>query len=159
MEKQQSIKWWWNRYQLRWLFYRQIPSMEIPSYKWDKYTSKDRCSKCKNGVNFRLVFFDFTDNTPNGSKSFCPRCNKDYIPEPNTNLSFKVYTFLKFISNLFWKCLDKLHIVRSSHDTRYSFFGDESNYIIGWKYDGMNKKSTPILKERKWYEYIIIEKK
>jgi hypothetical protein len=54
--------------------------------------------------------------------------------------------------------LDKLHIVRSSHDDRYGMFGDERKYVKSWEFNKTTGKSTTNLKSRKWWEYIFIEK-
>lgn len=139
-------------YKLRWLFYRKIPNFQITKARY----SPNRCSNCKKGVDGRIVF---SSNNPYEQKilSPCPHCNKEYIKELNINLDYKLYKIAKYISKLFWLLLDKLHLVRSSIEGRYDMFGDESCYIKSWIYNEETGKITYILKDRKWWQYIIIK--
>ena len=145
------------KYKLRYLFYRKIPNFTFPDVKSDKYKSLDRCSRCKQGVNVRLGIAFFKEDGSVEYISKCPHCGADYVAEANTNLNHKLYIFSQFLIKLFWKFLDKLHLVRSSCDGRYDMFGDEWHYVTAW---GISEDKTKyILKPRKWWEYIIIKKK
>ncbi len=143
---------------LRWLYYRRIPNLVWGNYKTDKWISDKRCSKCKWGVNQRLVWSFRDANDVWHSQCKCPHCNEDYVAEPNTNISHKVYMLLKRISRTFWFILDWLHLVRSCMDSRYSMGGDESRYVSMFSMNMKTGEAKYILKKRKWWEYIFIEK-
>lgn len=147
-----TIKPFWKRYRLRWLFYGKLDNFVLGKSRW----ASDRCKNCKKGVNSKIAIIDFETNT---TKSFCIHCSKEYIAEPNTNLDYRIYKIFKSIAKLFWNLLDFLHLVRSSHFGRYNMFGDESNYVSGWSFNYDNYTGMhPLMKKRKWWEYIIIEK-
>lgn len=148
-----------KKYQLRWLFYRRLPNMVWSASKYDKYIAHDRCKACKWGVNGRLVFIMWDKNGIPTSYSNCPQCGKEYKAEPNTNYSYRAYKISKRISKGFWDVLDWLHLVRSAHSGRYDIFGDEGYYVTGWE---LNTKTGVVIthfKKRKWWEYILIEKR
>lgn len=147
----------WKTHTLRWLFYRKRSNWVMGDPKMDKWVSDNRCSKCKWGVNQRLVW-SFRDEAGQWhSTCKCPHCNEDYVPEPNTNLSHKFYKAWKWISGLFWNVLDKIHLVRNSCNSRYEMGGDESRYIISWEFKN-NGEVIPSHRLRKWWEYILIER-
>lgn len=148
----------WKTHTLRWLFYRKIPNLVISKPSRDKYTSSKRCAKCKKGVNLKMGLLVRQEDNSYKYISYCPHCGDEYKEEPNTNISHKLYKITKKTSNLFWLILDKIHLVRSSHESRYSMFGDESRYVEYWKYDLNWNPKKPVLKKRKWWEYILIEK-
>jgi len=138
---------------LRWLFYRRKNNFTIPGPRYDKWTANKRCSKCKWGVNYRMGWIINNVWTSN-----CPHCGKEYVGEPNTNLTYRMFLLWKFMSKYFWFALDKLHLVRSSSFTRYDMFGDEMRYVRSWITNINTGKSNVKLKSRKWWEYILIEK-
>lgn len=153
-----QIKPIWKTHTLRWLYYRRIPNLVMGKPSTDKWVSDKRCSKCKWGVNMRMCwsFRDADDKWH--SHSVCPHCNGEYVAEPNTNITHKLYKAWKWMSKLFWKMLDKLHLVRSSIHGRYDMFGDEQRYVAVFKLNFKTGKTTYEFKKRKWWEYMLIEK-
>jgi hypothetical protein len=131
----------WKTHTLRWLYYRKIPNLVMGKPSTDKRVSDKRCSKCKWGINAILAwsFRDANDNCRTTCK--CPHCNEDYIAEPNTNFTHKLWKAGKWISGVFWLILDRLHLVRSSISSRYDTFGDETRYVKRWE---MNIKTGEI---------------
>lgn len=148
----------WKTHTLRWLLYRRIPNFEFNSHKIDKYVSAKKCSKCKWGVNSRMTFIQRLDDGTYKYFSICPHCGKDFIEEPNTNFTHRLYKFAKWWSKLFWTFLDRLHIVRSLIHDRYDIFGDEGRYVTKFSLNFETGKKKNYLAKRKWWEYIIIEK-
>lgn len=149
----------WKTHTLRWLFYRKTKNWILPNPKHDKYSANDRCSNCKLGVNARMGFLFFQEDGTSKYQSFCPHCGKEYSPEPNINISHKLYKLAKIICKFFWFILDKIHLIRRSTETRYGAFGDESRYVKCLEYDNEWNYKGVELKKRKWWEYIIIEKR
>jgi hypothetical protein len=150
-----SIKPIWKTHTLRWLYYRRIPNLVIGRDKW---RSDKRCSKCKQGVNFRMGYLMIQKDGTQKFSSYCPHCGAEYQEEPNTNLSHKFYKIINWISKSFWMILDKIHLVRSNTNARYDMFGDESKYVKSWLINTDTGVTKPKLKSRKWWEYILIEK-
>lgn len=148
----------WRTHTLRWLYYRKIPNLIMGNSRTDWYKSNKRCKKCKKGVNMRFIIIDFR-SVANDSYSPCPHCGKKYEEEPNTNISHNLYKTAKWISDTFWLILDKLHLVRSTCIGRYDMFGDESKYVRLWGFNMETGKTSKELKKRKWWEYILIEKR
>lgn len=148
----------WKRYTLRWLFYRRVPNMKFSHPSRDKYSSDKRCASCKWGVNARMAFIMMRKDGTSKSYSLCPHCAEEYKEEPNTNLSHRAYKVWSWLTGIFWTILDRLHLVRSSCNGRFSMFGDEARYIKGWYLDMGTGKTTPIHRKRKWWQYIVIEK-
>lgn len=143
----------WRKYILRWLFYRKTLSMTLPIVSLYNWIADKRCNKCKRGMSMTMGFI-----VDKKIKTFCMHCSQECHPEPNTNLSHRVYKMAKWISKLFWTILDKIHLVRSSTSGRYELFGDEAHYVAFWKTD-KDWKMTPVFKSRKWWEYIFITKR
>jgi len=148
----------WKTHTLRWLYYRRIPNLVMGNLKTDKYASVKRCNKCKLGVNARMEFIMIAEDGTRKCTTYCPHCGKEYKEEQNTNLSHRFYKSIKWISKLFWFILDKLHLVRSSIEGRYGMFGDEARYVKSWRYNKDWTTQKPLMKNRKWWEYILIEK-
>src|SRR5699024_1734616 len=96
---------------LRWVFYRRIPNFTIDTIREDKYKSPKRCSNCKTGTNLRIGFLFTNKNGAQEHYVYCPHCGEQYVEEPNTNISHKLYKITNTISKTFWVILDKLHIV------------------------------------------------
>ena len=67
------------------------------------------------------------------------------------------YKVGKWISKAFWLILDRLHLVRSSIHGRYEMCGDEMRYVRSWRLDMKTGVSTPELRKREWWQYILIE--
>lgn len=136
-----------NRYKLRYLFYRILPNIV---FGLADYESSTRCKVCKKSGSVGFLF---------QGKIMC-NMSHEYVEEPNTSLKRKLYLVWEAIGNFFWKVLDKLHIVRSSHDGRYGMFGgDECMYVKQYKLNLETGKFTFEFKKRKWWEYIIIDTK
>lgn len=148
----------WKTHTLRWLYYRRIPNMVLGNPKTDKWVSEKRCSECKWGVNARMGFITTQEDGKKKYTCYCPHCGEEYKEEPNTNVSHKLYKTGKKISKVFWIMLDKIHLVRSSMEGRYSMFGDEARYVRCWSMNFETGKMGNTLKKRKWWEYILIEK-
>lgn len=148
----------WKTHTLRWLFYRKVSNLLISNPKYQRWTASRRCSKCKKGVSVWMAFSCTDKNGRYNPKSLCPHCGKDFIFEPNTNLSHRLYNTYKSIIRGFWLIFDRLHLIRSSIHGRYDMFGDEARYVAHWTYDKNWNQKKPALKKRKWWEYILIEK-
>jgi hypothetical protein len=136
----------YKRYRLRWLFYRRIPNMVFS--KGD-HTSDKRCKTCKKGKG--MLWFM-------GGKTLCPS-GHEYIEEPNTSFRHRVYVITKAATNLFWTILDKIHLVRSAHESRYDMFGDEGNYVSHYTLNTETYETTYHLKPRKWWEHIFVKRR
>lgn len=149
----------WKTHTLRWLYYRKKPNFSMGKISTDKYQSDKRCKACKLGVNTRMMFQFTAEDGTRSTISYCPHCGERYQEEPNTNISHRIYKVNKWITELFWHVLDSLHLVRSSYYGRYDIFGDESSYVLYWKYDMDWNPEKPILKKRIWWEYVLIEKR
>lgn len=144
-----------KKYQLRWLFYRGSKNLVFGK---NNYTATRICDKCKKGVSNYISFFDFGDNKL--SVSLCPHCGKEMIPIPNTNLNHKLWKFYKKIEDGFFNTLDFLHILRNTtYKSRFEMFSDESYFVKFEKYDNEWHFKERELRSRKWWEYIIIEKR
>lgn len=155
-EEALSRRTFFEKYQLRWMFYRS--RKHIMYGKTNNYSAEDMCKSCKRGVNSYIAraYIDEKGSWINATK--CPHCGILLDKVPNINLNRKLYKLGERVKNNFWKALDYLHICRNQAGGRYPIcFSDESAYII----------STQILKtgefkhffrNRKWWEYIFIEK-
>jgi hypothetical protein len=148
-----GIKYFFNNYTLRWLFYREIENLRMVKH----YESKERCSKCKHGGATTLCMCDGSDKY----HTVCVNCGSEYIAEPNTNFSYYYHRALKFISKVFWGALDYLHIVRSAvvDSLRYGMCGDENMYVEEWTCNYGKGITTYKLKSRVWWQYIFIVRK
>ncbi len=144
----------WERYTLRWLFYRKAKSfmLRTPSYR-----NKTRCKNCKNASSMRMVWLNLSGDKdiPNGS--FCLHCTAEYIEEPNTSLNHRLWRIWKPAVDLFWRSLDWIHLVRIHTESRNGLFGDEGYFILSWTHNMETGESNYIKRTRKWWEYIIIE--
>lgn len=144
-----------KKYQLRWLFYRGKKNFVLGK---NDHTSSQTCDKCRKGVSNYLSIFDF-----GGSKvsiSFCPHCGKEMKPVPNTNFNHKLWKIYKKLEDAVFNTLDFLHIMRNTiSKNRYEMFSDESYFVKSEKYDNNWNFKERELRSRKWWEYIIIEKR
>ncbi len=149
-----AIKPLWKTHTFRYLFYRRKQNI---CFGKNDYSSDKICSKCKKGTGgLKLMMLNFR---PNGkSITYCPHGCGELFQIPNTNLNHKLWIIGNRISKLFWFILDKLHIIRSSINSRYDMGGDESRYILRWSMNMDTGEFKPIHRKRKWWEYIIIEK-
>lgn len=147
----------WKTHTLRWLFYRKRSAWSLGYGKYDKWIASNRCSKCKWGVNQRIIWSFRDINNAWHSTSKCPHCNEEYVPEPNTNITYRLHKAYKRAVELFWYILDKIHLVRNSSTGRYGMGGDETRYIKSWEIKSTGEV-IPHHKFRKWWEYIIIER-
>lgn len=140
-----------KRYQLRWLFYKRLPNI-----MWGKndYTADKRCVKCKGGVSGSKMGMLYMGRMI----IHCPHCGDELKEEDNTSIKHVLWKKWSRIVHLFWICLDRLHIVRSTHHGRYDMFGDESKYVHHYTMNMETGKTTFTLKKRKWWEYIFIER-
>jgi hypothetical protein len=143
-----QIKPLWNQYRLRWLFYRKVANVMFGK---NDYTAYNRCASCKKGVS-SYVGFMFNGRIV----SSCPHCGVELVKELNTGISHKLYVVWCGVSDLFWKVLDWLHLVRSGK--RYGMLGDESYYVKHWSYDINTGETGYELKKRRWFEYVFIKR-
>lgn len=134
-----------KRYQLRWIFYRRLPNM---IFQKGNYTSNKRCKICKKGMGMLWMY---------QGKMLC--AGHEFQEEKNISLKHKLYVAGKFLNNLFWKGLDKIHLVRSAHEGRYDMFGDETKYVSSWGFNIETGEVKFNIKKRKWWEHIFIERK
>ncbi len=139
-----KIKPFWQRYKLRYLFYRKTRNCVFHKH------SSNRCVHCKKDSNVGLAMW-----SEDGTLTITHACGKPWIKEPNTNLDYRIWKAYSYVSNLFWRVLDFFHIVRQG--SRYDMFGDESGYVKHWVIN-LSGKSRYDLRPRKWYEYIFIKK-
>jgi hypothetical protein len=135
-----------KRYRLRWLFYRRLPNFILSS---GDYKSATRCAVCKRGTGMNMFFM---------GKVLCGYGDHEYKEEPNTSIKHRLYKFWCSVSKTFWRILDSIHLVRSSHEGRYDMFGDESSYVRVYTLNMETGKSKYELKRRKWWEYIFIKR-
>lgn len=148
----------WKTHTLRWLYYRRIPNLIMSNPRTDRWASNERCYECKRGVNMKVGFMFRDADGAWHMEHQCPHCKKDFIAESNTNISHKIYKALSAGSKLFWKFLDKLHLVRSSIHGRYDMFGDEWRYVLAVTYNMDTGETKTVFRQRKWWEHILIEK-
>jgi hypothetical protein len=140
-----QIKPFWKRYTLRYLFYVKRTNGVFVTPE----ASNDRCVSCKKGVSTFIGW---------GGKVIC-LCGAELIREPNTNASHYWYLAKKKAKKYFFAVLEFTHLVRYSYEGRYDTFGDEMHFVSRYVYD-MNWKLLRVeMKPRKWWEYIIIEKR
>ena len=139
----------WKTHTFRYLIYRRLRMFSWETKSW-KCT--ERCNKCKKGFNMSIAFFG------DESYTMCPYCWKKCKKEPNTNFSHRLYKTLKLISKIFWDFLEIIHLVRSDFHGRYDMFGDESRYVKTYEIDTKLMTTKYNLKNRKWWEYILVEK-
>ncbi|MDC7248574.1 MAG: hypothetical protein PQJ49_01485 [Sphaerochaetaceae bacterium] len=141
-----------KKYQLRWLFYRKSVS-----YRFGKnnYTASEICKLCRKGVSYYMTVLMFGGK----SHSYCPHCSQNLEKVPNTNFNHKLWKFGKKLDGYLENFLNFTHILRKRGESRYGMFGDESKYILATEFS----KDWDFVKEhkrkRKWWEYIIIEKR
>lgn len=145
-----TIKPFYKRYKLRYLFYYRTPNI---LFRKNNYSATKRCSKCKKGVSNYLGFI-----SQKGYKSFCPHCRENLVQETNTNLNHITYKKLLVAKEWLWQIIEFTHLVKRSIHGRYEIFGDESHYVKSWHLDMNTCKSKAELKNRKWREYIFIKK-
>lgn len=144
-----------KRYQLRWLFYRGKVNLVFGK---NNYTSNQMCDKCRKGVSNWLGFMNF--GSDNKTVKICPHCSKEMDVIPNTNINHKVWNLYKKFEDAFWKILDFIHIVRDTTcKSRYEVFSDEHYFVKFEYYDPDWNYKGRTMKTRKWWEYIIIEKR
>lgn len=139
----------WKRYTFRWLFYRRLRwTLDKPGYQSD-----ERCVRCKKGVGVKYGF------QLNGKLMFhCQHCWQPLEVEPNRNIDYRLHVIGSAIGEAFWWTMDKVHLVRSSHYDRYDMFGDEMRYVEYYGYSSHNDTCRLVLRSRKWWEYIFIER-
>lgn len=145
----------WKTHTLRWVYYRRTHNLVVKTHE---YTSDKRCSKCKSGVNARIYFMSTKEDGTQGHISYCSHCGEELKEEPNTNINHRLYKIEKKVRTLFWLMLDELHLIRSSPYSRYDMVGDERRYVESWIMNIEKGITTPKLKKRKWWEYVLIEK-
>src|ERR1700760_4447808 len=105
----------WNRYQLRWLFYRKYnSSLFRPAWQSDKV-----CKNCGHGADSMMMF---------GRQIFCLKCGSELIKVPNTHLKYRLWKLWKRVDKKLEYSLDYLHILRKRNESRFGVFGDESSY-------------------------------
>ena len=80
----------WKTHTLRWLYYRRTKNFAFQSFKHDKYTSNERCAKCKKGVGARFGWSEAHEDGTYTFTSYCPHCHEEYKGEPNPNLTHKI---------------------------------------------------------------------
>lgn len=140
----------WKRYKLRYLFYRKLPNYV---YGKNDHSADKRCSKCKKGVSYSFGFIWMGKKT-----MYCPNCGKELIEEANSGIKRNLWIFKKKVIDFGCNILDFLHIVRSSHHSRYDMFGDERHYVHHFSLNTETGKMSYKLKKRKWWQWIFIEK-
>ncbi len=145
----------WKTHTLRWLFYRRKDNVVFGK---NGVSSDKMCQSCKKGVNSYLAFSCIDSEGKHYTVANCPFCKEKLVRVPNTTISHKLYKFWTKCVILFWVFLDKIRLVRSSIEGRYGMFGDESRYTTGFYLNMETGKSTSLMRKRKWWEYIIIEK-
>lgn len=143
-----------KKYQLRWLFYRNKQNL---TYGRNNYTASEMCDKCKKGVSHYLSFMNFGGD--NKTVSVCPHCSQNMNTVPNTNLNHKLWKIYKKLEDSFWKILDYLHICRDTVGGRYDMFNDEYYFVKSTEYSSNWNFFKNNFRDRKWWEYIIIEKR
>jgi DNA-directed RNA polymerase subunit RPC12/RpoP len=136
-----------KKYQLRWLFYRNKVNFSLGK---NNYTATERCSKCKKGVSFFMAIWWEGKTISN-----CPHCGEDLVKEKNTSFLHKLHTK----KEVFWKVLDWLHICRDTIGHRYDMFNDEHYFIMSTEYTNDWEFKKHNFRKRKWWEYIVIEKR
>jgi len=142
----------WKRYKIRYLFYYKRKNIRrISGAK-----SAVRCKNCKIGTG-TLMAFGAIGKEP--IKTICCNCQQEYIEEPNTNLSHKIYKIKSHLLAFCWLILDWSHIARNNGHGRYEMFGDEMEFVESWSINFNTGKETYKLKSRKWWQYIFIENK
>ena len=104
-----------------------------------------------------MNLMDFANRT---CISLCPHCtNQNMKPIPNTNLNHKLWKFGKKVDKQLENFLNFTHILRKRGESRYGFFGDESRYILSSEFTTDWEFVKDNFRTRKWWEYIIIEKR
>lgn len=141
-----------KQYKLRKLFYYQLFPTTIFVQPNE---SSMRCTACKHGVSFRMIFIN-TDTDEESSP--CPYCKKHYVPEPNTNAGYKWYKVKRAFKKMVVNFLNYICILGSNTDGRYGIFGDERRYVKRWMIDSTTDKVSYALHERKWWEYIFVKR-
>lgn len=141
----------WKRYTFRWFFYRRLTNS---FFRKADYTCKERCAFCKKPVGTKMGFM------LEGRLYFnCEFCWKALVLESNVNIDHRLYKIGSAFAKGFWWALDKIHLVRSSYYGRYDIFGDEDRYIEYYGCDSETGKVRIVLRGRKWWEHIFIERK
>lgn len=105
----------------------------------------------------RFMIFDITGNT-GGNLVFCSHCGKPLVEEPNTSWLYKWLTFVSKAKKIGWMILEFTHLFRYTSDPRYSMFGDEAHYVKGWVIHNDGREEA-MMRKRKWWEYIVIERR
>lgn len=139
-----QIKPFWKRYRLRYLFYVRKPNGVFITEE----ASPKRCIVCKRGSSTRIYW---------AGKQLC-LCGEELREEPNTNWSHRRYVLKSRAKKWFFYVLEQIHLVRYTTEGRYDMFGDESNYVQRTILDKDWKITGRVMRPRKWYEYIFIEK-
>lgn len=140
-----SIKPFYKRYKLRYLFYRKPIFRGFMRPEW---LNEKICKNCKRGSNSCMAFM---------GKMICIGCGAELIEIANNRLKFRLFKLQAPIGNFLWLMLQYLHIVKTSTDGRYELFGDEANYV-SHIYNIETGAMRRAHKKRKWFEYIFIKR-
>lgn len=143
-----QIEPFWKRYKLRYLFYKISGNLVF-----HKYSGK-RCIYCKKDYQGFMFLFP-----GEGGKLFnYHSCGKPLITEPDTSLKYRLWKAKMWGLEGFRRVMDFFHILRLPGNSRYGMFGEEARYVKYWVYNQDTGESRVVLKPRRWWEYLIIEK-
>lgn len=141
----------WQRYMLRYLFYRVSATTLLPPY------SHQRCKRCKGGRNMKLYF---PKQDEDGKLYMVHSCGALVSEvEPNTNWDYLLWLFWHNWKEIaFWKPVQWIHLVKTDRGGgRYSMFGDEAHYVKEWIV--RDDRYRMVLHPRPWWQYIVILRK
>lgn len=136
----------WKRYTFRWIFYR---SRQNWRGERADYTARHRCAVCKKPTGLMFGY---------SGKVYCVS-GHEYKEELNTSLPHRLWVIWCYITKAVFVSLDWLHILRYSFNDRYGMFGDEAMFVKHWIMNYDTGKTTWVLKKRKWWQHIFIERK
>ena len=151
-----TMKPFWKRYQLRWLFYVKKRNMIFGK---NGYTASKICYYCRKGVSMYMGFISFAENGESTYSASCPYCNERLRQVENTNLNHKLYKLYKWLTKGLVRLVEFTHIVKWDIEGRYGIFGDESMFVKSTHYDNDWNYLKTVYKKRRWWEYIFIPRK
>lgn len=140
-----QIQPFYKRYKFRYLFYRSYVSALQPVKKYKSNRVTSCCNKGMDGRGWISI----------GALNFCPHCKCPFMIIKNTSLHHRLFKAFNYVTTFL---LDRSHILRKPGESRYGIGGDESVYVEKYVFTPSSGEISIVHKQRKWWQYILIER-
>lgn len=116
---------------LRYQLYKRLSNIISNEHPW---SYPERCNKCKKGIGSHIMMI--------GKETYIiyPKCGQKCEKEPNKNITHKIYNVWLICFKLFFKILEKIHLIKKPQFGDYNIFEDKLKYVEPWKLNIKLKK-------------------